>query len=254
MTKPDIPKIGELVVCEITKINPNSAYARLIEYDKMGMIHVSEVAKRWVRDIREFVKEGSLVVCRVTRNEGGSLSLSIKRVDKDQSDRKLQEYKRERNTEKLLEQVGKQFGKSLEQTYTEVGYTLQEEFGSLFKAFEIALKDPELLVSKGADKKWADAIIEIAAKSFVKKTYELKADLVLISYAPNGIELVKERLDAISKGGLDVKYLAAAKYQIGGVGDNAKELNLRMEKACQEAVDAIEAAGGEGSFTIAESK
>ena len=57
MRKSGIPRRWEIVICQITKINPNSAFAKLVEYDKTGMIHVSEVASGWVRDIREFLRE-----------------------------------------------------------------------------------------------------------------------------------------------------------------------------------------------------
>jgi translation initiation factor 2 alpha subunit (eIF-2alpha) len=44
MKKTGMPRPGEVVVCRIKSINPNSVFARLEEYDKEGMIHVSEVA------------------------------------------------------------------------------------------------------------------------------------------------------------------------------------------------------------------
>jgi len=252
MRKIGRPEKGELVVCEIVKINPNSAYARLLEYDKTGMIHVSEVAKRWVRNIREFVKENQLVVCKVRIAYDDHISLSIKRVDRNQADRKLQEFKRERNSEKLLEQTGKMFGKNLDEAYEEIGYTLQEEFGSIFKSFEIALKNPELFSSKGIDKKWADAITETAKKSFVKKTYDVIANLVLVSYASDGIDAIKKSLSGIKKKGIDTKYISASKYKITGKGEDIKTVKGLVEDACQKAVNAIESAGGTGSFTIEE--
>jgi translation initiation factor 2 subunit 1 len=239
-----------LVVCEITKINPNSAYAKLLEYDKSGMIHVSEVAKRWVRNIREFVKQNQLVVCKAVRVDSGYISLSIKRVNRNQADRRLQEFKRERNAEKFLEQVGKQFKLSLDETYDGIGYKLQEEFGSLNRTFEIALKNPGLLSEKGVDKKWADAIIETAKKSFVKKTYEVRAELSLVCYAPKGLDVIKSTLADVGSKGLDVKYISAPKYQITGHGDDVREVKEKVESACAEAVAAVEHAGGEGSCSF----
>jgi len=239
-----------LVVCEISKINPNSAYAMLLEYDKSGMIHVSEVAKRWVRNIREFVKQNQLVVCRILRVDKNYISLSIKRVNKNQADRRLQEFKRERNAEKFLEQVGRQFKKSLDETYEIVGYALQEQFGSLHKTFEIALKNPDLLAAKGIDPKWADAIVETAKRSFVKKTYEVKAELSLVCYAPGGVDVIKEILAKIGGKGLVVKYISAPKYQITGKGGNIREVKEALESACNEAVDSVANTGGEGDFSI----
>jgi translation initiation factor 2 subunit 1 len=250
MRKLGLPERGELVVCEITKINPNSAYARLLEYEGSGMIHVSEVAKRWVRNIREFVKQNQLVVCKVRKAEPGYISLSIKRVNRNQADRRLQEFKRERNAEKFLEQVGKQFGKDLDETYEAVGHKLQDEFGSLHRTFEIALKNPDLFSEKGVDKKWADAIIDIARKSYVQKVYEVKAELSLICYADAGLDAIKEILSTVSGKGLDVRYISAPKYQVTGKGDNFREVREAVEGACGEAVAAVENAGGEGSFSV----
>jgi translation initiation factor 2 subunit 1 len=251
MRKPGYPERGELVVCEISKINPNSAFARLLEYDRSGMIHVSEVAKRWVRNIREFVKQNQLVVCKVTRVDENYISLSIKRVNKNQADRRLQEYKREKNAEKFLEIVGQQFKLNLDETYDEVGRQLLEEFGSLHRTFETALKNPDLLTEKGIDKKWADAIIDTAKKNFVQKTYEVKADLKLVCYAPGGVGVIKGTLAQVADKGLQVRYISAPKYNVVGKGDNIRTVKELVEGACEEAVSSIEDAGGEGSFSVA---
>jgi translation initiation factor 2 subunit 1 len=250
MRKKGMPQVDELVMCEVMKINPNSAYAKLLEYDRTGMIHVSEVAKRWVRDIREFVKERQVVVCKVIGIDREYISLSIKRINKNQADRKFQEYKRERNAEKFLEQVAKQFNMTIEQAYEEIGYELDDKFGGLHRTFELAISNPELLAEKGIAKKWADAIIDIARKSFVEKTYEIKAVLTLTTTAPDGIDSLKKALVGIAGKGLDVKYISAPTYQVSGSGKNAKKLRETLEAACEEAAAQVRTGGGEGSFAL----
>ena len=108
------PKKYELVVCRVTKLYPNSAQVEMIQYDNMkGMVHVSEVAKKWIRDIRDFLRESQYVVCKVMNVEGHTISLSVKRVHKDEANRKLNEFKREKRSEKLLEMAGKSLELSL---------------------------------------------------------------------------------------------------------------------------------------------
>jgi translation initiation factor 2 subunit 1 len=250
MRKKGMPERDEMVVCEITKINPNSAYAKLLEYERTGMIHVSEVARRWVKNIKEFVKERQLVVCKVLKVDGNYISLSLKRVNKGQGDRKLQEFKRDRNAEKFLEQIAKQFGKTLEQAYEEIGYNLEDTFGSLHRTFDIALRNPELLAEKGIDKKWADAIVETAKKSFVEKTYEVKAKLKLTSYAPDGMDVIKKALSGAAKNGLEVKYISAPSYQLTGKGKDIKKVRELLETECRKMASAVENSGGEASFSI----
>lgn len=251
MRKSGKPKSKELVICRIIKLYPNSAYAELIEYkDLKGMIHVSEVAKKWVRDIRNFLRENQHVVCRVLGVEDHSVSLSVKRVHKDEANRKLNEFKKEKRAEKLLEMAGKGLGKDLEAAYKEVGYKLQEEFGPLQKAFETAFKNPELLTRKGIPKKWADAMVEIAKKSFVEKTYTATGSLRLVCYQPDGIEVIKKALDKAEKDGMKVRYLSAPKYEISHSGKSYKDVESSLEEAAKEIVKAIEKSGGEASFEL----
>ena len=156
MTNGDLPKRHDLVICRVTKIDPHSASVEVIEYKKVGLIHASEVAKRWVRDIREFLKEGQYIVCKVmdVDRRTNTVILSAKRLSREESDRKLNEFKRERKSEKMLEQIAKTLGKTLEQAYNEVGFTLQNEFGSLTKTFEMVEKNPELFKKRELPEKW----------------------------------------------------------------------------------------------------
>lgn len=247
-----MPEWDELVICRITKLHPNSAFARLVEYDKTGMIHVSEVAKRWVRDIREFVKENQYVVCRVMKVEGDHIFLSIKRVYKEQANSKLNEFKRERKAEKMLELAGKELGKDLEQSYDEIGYKLQDEFGSLSKAFEFAMNDPELLKSKGIPDSWIKVLSAIAEKNYVEKEYEVKAGLKLISYEPNGVKVISNALSEAENSGLEVKYISAPKYVIIGRGKRHKQVEAKVSKVAENVVKKVRQSNGSGEFKMVE--
>jgi translation initiation factor 2 subunit 1 len=247
--KKRFPKRNEFVVCKIVKINPHSAIAYIIEYDTTGLIHVSEVASRWVRDIREFIKEKQYVVCRVMEAYPDHISLSLKRVHREDTARKLNEFKRERRSEKLLEMVGKSLGKNLEQTKKEIGDLLIEEFGSLTKVFEFSLKSPDLLVSKGIPEKWAGAITEIAKKNFADKTFIVKGLLKLITYEPNGVEVIKKVLAKAKKEGLDVQYVSAPKYAIVGHGKNYKNVENKIRTIGEQITQDFEK-HGDASFEL----
>lgn len=252
MRKKGLPEVGELVVCKIRDINPNSAFAEMIEYRKTGMIHVSEVAKRWVRNIREFLKENQHVVCKVMSVEGGNVLLSVKRVDPKEAKRKLNKFKKEKKAEKMLEMVAKILGKNLDQAYKEVGFILQEVFGSLDKAFEMALKNPKLLEDKNIPKKWIEPMIEISKKSYTEKIYELKIHLKLICYKPNGIEVIKNVLSSVK--GFEIKYISSPNYLMIGKGKNFKELETKMVEIAKKIVKDIRKNDGEADFKIIQHK
>jgi translation initiation factor 2 subunit 1 len=228
------PKYGELVVCRVSKINPHSAIVQIIEYDTSGLIHVSEVASRWVRDIREFIRENQYIVCRVIDVRPEGIALSLKRVHREDTARKLNEFKREKRTEKLLEMAGKDLGKTLEQTKDEIGDHIIEEFGSYTKLFEIAVKTPDLLTRKGLSDKWAKAIIEIARKNYSEKTFIVKGRLKLSTTAPDGIDIIKKLLLKAKGRGLEVQYISAPKYVLVGEGKNYKEVEAQVRTAGED--------------------
>ncbi|RLJ08339.1 MAG: translation initiation factor IF-2 subunit alpha [Candidatus Aenigmatarchaeota archaeon] len=251
MRRKGLPERNELVVGKVLKIHPNSVLVQLIEYNLKGMVHVSEVASRWVRDIREFVREGQYVICRVMEADDQYIHLSLKRVRKEEEKSKLNEFKRERRAEKLLELAAKLLKKNLDQAYDEVGYHLQDMFGSLYKAFEFAWKNPSLLEKKGVPKKWTEALSTIAKKSYTEKVYEVKAELELVCYRSDGIEVIKKTLlKASEENGVKPKYISAPKYLLIATGKNYKATEAKIEKAAKEIIKEITKNQGEGSFKI----
>jgi len=230
-----MPQIGEFVICKITRINPNSAFAVLEEYEKEGMVHISEVKRGWVRDIRNFVKINQMTVAKVVRiDERSHIGLSLKRVDKNQKNERIKEYKFDQRAEKMLELIARGMKKSLEQAYEEVGYNILENFGSLYKAFKMSIQSPELLIDRGIPKEWVDAIKEIAEKNVDQKEFEFKAKISIKSYESNGIILIKDLIKDVEKMGFGVRYIAAPEYLVDYKTKYAKKGNKEFEEKLEK--------------------
>lgn len=250
MRRRGFPKKRELVICKIIRINPHSAIVELIEYKKTGLIYASEVARKWVKNIKEFIKEGQIIVCTVMDTRGDTIELSIKRVKPEESSRKLTAYKKEKRAEKLLERVAKNLNKSLEDAYKDVGYDMQENFGSIVKGFEIAWKNPDLLIDKLGKNDWTKEIIDVANKSFVEKTHNVKSKLKLISYSPDGVNVIKKALNNAVKKGFEVRYISTPKYELIKSGKDFKKIRQDVEAMSEEIVKEINKKKGDCSFEI----
>ena len=90
--KQGFPREGEIVVCTVRKIMRTTVFVDLDGYiNREGIIHISEISPGRIRTIRDYVKEGKKVVCKVLRkNERyGNLDLSIRRVTTGQKLKKL---------------------------------------------------------------------------------------------------------------------------------------------------------------------
>jgi translation initiation factor 2 subunit 1 len=252
--KKGLPEWGEFVLCRVKRVTPYAAWCVLIEYpDVEGMVHVSEVAGKWVHNIRDFVKQGKQYVAKVVKidYQKNFVNLSLKRVSKYDEREKMNDFRREKRSEKMLEHAAKELGKDLGQAYEEVGFLLQKEFGELFAAFEETRKNPGILTKKGVSKEWADAIEKIVKKSFKEKKFKITAELELKSYAKDGVERIKEVLNNLAKGtGANVKYISAPKYRVEVTATDPKVAEKNLIKGLEEAVNHIKQSEGEGSYKL----
>lgn len=76
--------IEEGAILEGTIVNITN-FGAFIDLDgKTGLVHISEVADTYVKDIKDFLKEGEKIKVKVLKiEEGGKISLSIKQANPD---------------------------------------------------------------------------------------------------------------------------------------------------------------------------
>ena len=246
------PSVGEKLIVNVIRITPYSALCKLEEYPGTeGMIHISEVSGKWVRDIRKFIKMNKTYVVKVLRvdERKGHVTLSLKRVSRIGRTKKMQEFKREQKAEKILEKIAKKQKMTLDKTYEKIGYELQDKFGEMFEAFDLASKSPDLLIKKGIPKNWADIIHKVAKENIHRKKVKIKAELNVRFFTGDGIERTKKFLnDLINKYGVNIKYISAPKYSVEIESENPKLTQKELTKHLTSAVSSIK--DGEASFKI----
>jgi polyribonucleotide nucleotidyltransferase len=73
-------QVGDVVDAKVTKLTNFGAFAE-IQPGKSGLIHISEVSDKFVKDVREFLKEGDVVTTKVINvDPQGKITLSIKQA------------------------------------------------------------------------------------------------------------------------------------------------------------------------------
>lgn len=72
-------KIGEIYEGSVTGLTNFGAFIKL-ENGDTGMVHISEVASVYVKDINEFLSEGQTVKVKVLSVNDNKISLSIKQA------------------------------------------------------------------------------------------------------------------------------------------------------------------------------
>lgn len=248
--KAEFPETGDLVICSVQNVKNFGAFVSLDEYDgKEGFIHVRDVATGWVKYIRDHVREGQKVVCKVlgVDTERGHIDLSLKQVNDHQRREKIQEHKNEKKAEKLLEIVGTKLGKSLDEAYDEVGAKLVSEFGTLYAAFEEAATGADQIEGLDLGDKWASAIASVASENIQLPSVTIDAVMDVSCPASDGVDHIREALTSGAKGKdaeVEISYLGAPRYRITVVAEDYKVAENELKHAVDRVTSRIHKAGG----------
>ncbi len=129
LKKNDFPRLGEFVIGRVVDIQHMYVYVDLIDYVGLssepharGMIHISEISSRWIKNVRNYVRVGQKIVVRVLRVEmmKGHVDLSMRRVNTAQKKNRIKEWKYATKFEKLLQFLCDETKMTLEEAYNEI--------------------------------------------------------------------------------------------------------------------------------------
>jgi len=250
------PEVGDLVIATVESVTDYGAYAKLDEYDKKGLLHISEISSAWIRNIRDFVREGQKVVLKVLRVdiEKGHIDLSLRRVTKREKIEKIMSWKRERKAETLLRSVAEKTGLSLEEVYEKAGTPIEKEYG-LYEGLEKAVKEGiGVLTKTGVPQELATTIAEIAKERMRVLMVKVKGIVEIRCMKPNGVKIVKEaflnakKTEKSRDAKLRFYVVAAPKYCIEVMAENYKLAEAVLQRVAENVVSNVVKAGGEGVF------
>ncbi len=239
-----LPSINELCVATVDRIFDLGAYVKLDEYGIEAYLPWNEVSSKWVKNIREVIKEGEKVVVKVVRvdRRKGQVDVSLKRVAETERKRKLKEWKRAKKAEKVLELVAKRLGRSLEEAYSDVWRRLEDAYGDVLAAFEDALVSGEEVFRRaGVPEEWVPELLAEIPKHVKKlKQVKIAGALTLTTYEPDGVYRIRELLSSVSAdAGDDVRVRVytegAPRYRIELAGTDYKVLESRLAEIVRKA-------------------
>lgn len=249
------PSRGEIVIGTVTRVMDFGAFVSLDEYEnREGMVHISEVAPGWIKDIRDHVKKGQKVVCKVLdiNPKRGHIDLSIKDVNERQRREKLQEWKSELRAFKWLEIAGEKAGVSREEL-EKIGKKLMKKYDSIYAAFEDVAYEGYEVIAKLTGEKLAKEIAGLAREHIKPSKVKVRGYFELKSFAGDGVERIKRALSSVSRFAkddveIDVEYVGAPKYRIVIESEDYKTAETVLKKVVDEVIKTMRKLGGEANF------
>jgi len=234
------PQVGDLVVATVKSLESYGAYVSLDEYpSKEGFLHISEISSTWVRNIRNYVREGQKVVLQVLRVDQArrQIDLSLRRVSRDEQRKKIEEWKKNRRAEMLIKAAANILKVNELELYRDVAPKLEERFGSIYSGLEeSAKKGARALVDAGLPEEMAQVLAEIAREKIIIKGVTIYGTFEMTSMEPRGIEAIKKvlteakELGENSEAEVNLYTLGAPKYRIEVTSADYKKAESILER------------------------
>lgn len=235
--RPGLPEEDEIVLCKVTKLFPNSVFVDLLEYNRSGMVHISEVSPGRIRNLRDFVSIDRQIVCKVLKvdQRTGNIDLSLRRVNSTQRTEKLEEIKQELKAENLLSLLAKKLALPLPKLYQQVSQNILKEYPYLHSCFKDVVSGEADLEKLGLDKKIAEELTAAIKEKFKPPKIVLYGEIKLQTYSPDGIEKIKKVLVSIKEisPNLNLIYLGGGRYKFHLEDEDYKSAEKKIKQAQQ---------------------
>lgn len=256
--KLNYPEEGSFLICTVKKILPHSIFVDLDEYkNKEGYIHISEIAPGRIRNIRDYVKEGKKIVCKVLdiNKEKGYIDLSLRRVSESSKQAKLEEFKQEERAEKILESVAKKLSLTLDDIYKKILVKVIDKYGLLNNFLQdISINGPAVLKDLALSQDISSALLDIVKEKIKQPEVSITYKISLSSYEPDGINAIKtalkkaEDLSKKNNYNIKIKYISAPKYMLVVTSDNYKSAEKISAEISNIIIEDIKKHKGTGSI------
>ncbi|MHA1972253.1 MAG: S1 RNA-binding domain-containing protein [Candidatus Hodarchaeales archaeon] len=191
----NFPEIDELVIGTCTKLTPHGAYFEIFDYEKLGpeagFVHISELSRTWVRNIRSHIREGQRAVAKILRIDvsRGEIDMSIRRVSEPQRRQKLTEFKQENRARGIVAVACEKVGVPL----ADIEKALFSKYGSIYEGLiDVREGSVTLLTKLGIPKEAAEEIHQLAVRELEPPMVQLNGNLQLTCYESNGAIILKD--------------------------------------------------------------
>lgn len=246
------PEEGDLVVCTVQHVKDFVAFVSLDEYNgREGLIPISEIATGWIKYIRDHIREGQKVVCKVLNvdTSRGHIDLSLKDVNEHQRRETIREWKNESKASKWISFAAEASGGSADA----IESALYKKYGDLYTAFEdIVMNGAGVVGEMGLPETSVDALVAVAKENVRIPKVTVAGNIILTSPKPDGVNIIRRALRSaepkIADVEIELTYIGAPAYRIKVTAQDYKTAEKAIERAASAAIGVVERAGGEGKF------
>ncbi|MFP3232826.1 MAG: translation initiation factor IF-2 subunit alpha [Sulfolobaceae archaeon] len=235
-----IPAEGEVLIATVKQVFDYGSYVTLDEYGNLqAFLPWSEISSRWVKNIRDVVKEGRKVVVKVIRvdRKKGTIDVSLKKVTEDEKRKKNLQWKKLQKVDKILEIISQKLGRNEQEAWKEVAFKLENKYGDVYESMVRAVKEGDyILRDAGVNEIWIKPLMEEIGKHIEEKKVKASEIVTLRSISPDGIEKIRKVFsEAVSKfedkeEEIRIYTIGAPRYRVDVTGTDPKQVSITLQE------------------------
>lgn len=233
--KTPFPNEGDFIIGRAVNIQDQYIYVDLTDYKGLpseefaqGMIHISEISSRWIKNIRNFVRIGQIIVCRVLKVDPskGHIDLSLRRVNSAQKKKVAKERKYAVKFDNLLQFLTETEGvnMTLDEAWDQIGWPLLENYKFYQETIESLKENGIEIINQITDvpEDIKRIFLQIVNEHVEITTVKITGKIKLINRQGDGIDRIKDTMINIKKivenpketRKLEITYLGAPNYRM----------------------------------------
>lgn len=234
-SKTPVPAEGDILIATVKQVFDYGSYVNLDEYGNLqAFLPWSEISSRWVKNIRDVIKEGRKIVVKVIRvdRRKGTIDVSLKKVTEDEKRKKNAQWKKIQKVDKILEIVSQKLRKSEKEAWEQVAWKLEDKYGDVYDSLVKAIKEGDyILRDAGVPEIWIKPLMEEIGKHIEEKRIKVSEVITLRTPSPDGIEKIKKILGSAheiaenSDAEIKIYTIGAPRYRIDIIGTDPKVLS-----------------------------
>lgn len=219
--KDGFPQINENVLCVVSKIYGNTVFVKIPEYEKDGVLTISEIAPGRIRNLRDHVVEEKRIICKVLRvdEKQNRIDVSLRRVNLQARKVKNEELKKEEFANRVYEEVAVKLQTTKDELFEKTYEYIFEHYDLVFEAlYEIMLDNSKIknLPNLNADEQ--EEFVTVINDKIKPEEETLKKSFELSSIEQDGVIKVKDVLQkaeaAANYSKMKIYYVGAGDFEV----------------------------------------
>jgi translation initiation factor 2 alpha subunit (eIF-2alpha) len=238
--KDGYPELNELVICKVLKISKATTFVNLEEYNKEGILIISELSPGRIRSMNEFVQVDKMIVCKIIKVSVnlGQIHLSLRRVSQINKKKKTEEIKQLEFCEKIYLEISKKLNLTKDELFEKTYEEIFENYEEIFECFyEIMIDNKKIDIFKSLSTNEKKEFVDSINKKIKPEKFVLKQIFKIRNLEKNGCEIVKNTIEESTKcvknSEIKIIYLASGTYEFTIFEKDKKltEDNLKLFKS-----------------------